>query len=84
MINNEGNINIVINQWADFWFYIIGVNTIPFDTQKRTPIIYHYDTYQNERIPIEVYEQWKREGKFHKGIAIILGKVFRGKNIISI
>ena len=39
MINNEGNINIIINQWADFWFYNIGVNVIPFDTQKRIPII---------------------------------------------
>ena len=81
MINNEGNINIIINQWADFWFYIVGVNVIPFDTQKRIPIIYHYEEYQNEPIPIEIYEQWKREGKFDKGIAIILGKVYRGNNI---
>ena len=81
MNNNEGNIKIIINKWADFWFYNIGVNVIPFDTQKRIPIIYHYDIYQNEPIPIEVYEQWKREGKFEKGIAIILGKVYRGKNI---
>ena len=34
MINNKGNINIIINQSADFWFYIIGVNIIPFDIQK--------------------------------------------------
>ena len=81
MINNKGNINIIINQWADFWFYNIGVNVIPFDTQKRIPIIYQYDIYQNEPIPIEIYDQWKREGKFEKGIAIILGKVYRGKNI---
>jgi P4 family phage/plasmid primase-like protien len=80
MINNEGNINIIINQWADFWFYIIGVNIIPFDTQKRIPIIHNYDSYQHEPIPIEIYDQWKREGKFRKGIAIILGKVHRGKN----
>ena len=37
-------------------------------------------SYQNEPIPIELYDQWKREGKFRKGIAIILGKVYRGKN----
>ena len=80
MINNEGNINITINQWADFWFYNIGVNVIPFDTQKRIPIIRNYDSYQNEPIPIELYDQWKREDKFRKGIAIILGKVHRGKN----
>ncbi|HSF51601.1 MAG TPA: bifunctional DNA primase/polymerase, partial [Nitrososphaeraceae archaeon] len=81
MIYNKGNIKIIINQLADFWFYIIGVNVIPFDTQKRIPVIYHYDEYQNEPIPIEIYEQWKREGKFEKGIAIILGKVYRGNNI---
>ena len=81
MTNNKGNIKIIINQFADFWFYIIGVNVIPFDTQKRIPIIYQYDEYQNEPIPIEIYEQWKREGKFEKGIAIILGKVYRGNNI---
>jgi P4 family phage/plasmid primase-like protien len=81
MINNKENIKIIINQLADFWFYIVGVNVIPFDTQKRIPIIYHYDEYQNEPIPIEIYEQWKRNGKFEKGIAIILGKVYRGNNI---
>jgi P4 family phage/plasmid primase-like protien len=80
MSNNEGNTKTIINKWVDFWFYNIGVNVIPFDTQKRIPIIYHYDIYQNEPIPIEVYEQWKRGGKFEKGIAIILGKVYRGKN----
>jgi hypothetical protein len=73
MTNNKGNIKIIINQFADFWFYIIGVNVIPFDTQKRIPIIYQYDEYQNEPLPIGIYEQWKREGKFEKGIAIILG-----------
>ena len=80
MRNNEGNIKIIINKWVDFWFYNIGVNVIPFDTQKRIPIIYQYDIYQNEPIPIELYDQWKREGKFEKGIAIVLGKVHRGKN----
>src|SRR5687767_6424495 len=80
MIYNKGDIKIIINQWADFWFSIKGINVIPFDTQERTHVIYHYDIYQNESIPIEVYEQWKREGKFEKGIAIILGKVYRGNN----
>ena len=80
MSNNEGNIKIIINKWANFWFYNIGVNVIPFDTQKRIPIIYQYDIYQNEPIPIELYDQWKRGGKFQKGIAIVLGKVHRGKN----
>ena len=75
MSNNEGNIKIIINKWADFWFYNIGVNVIPFDTQKRIPIIYQYDIYQNETIPIELYDQWKRGSKFEKGIAIVLGKV---------
>ena len=81
MINNKGDIKIITNQFPDFWFYIVGVNVIPFDTQKRIPIIYQYDSYQNEPIPIEIYEQWKREGKFEKGIAIILGKIYRGNNI---
>jgi hypothetical protein len=81
MIYNNRNIKIIINQFADFWFYIVGVNVIPFDTQKRIPIIYQYYSYQNEPIPIEIYEQWKREGKFEKGIAIILGKVYRGNNV---
>src|SRR5918993_83162 len=80
MIFNNGNIKIIL-QKADFWFYIVGVNVIPFDTQKRIPIIYQYESYQNTSIPIEIYEQWKREGKFEKGIAIILGKVYRGNNV---
>jgi hypothetical protein len=81
MIYNKGNIKIIIDQWADFWFYLVGVNVIPFDTQKRIPIIHHYDIYQHEPIPIEIYDQWKRDGKFEKGIAIVLGEVYRGNNI---
>ena len=69
------------NAGADFWYHQIGVNVIPFNTQKRSPVIDYYAKYQNEPIPIEIFEKGKREYKFEKGMAIILGEVHRGKNI---
>ena len=69
---------IVMNNGADFWYYDIGVNVIPYNTQNRIPLISSYTEFQNNPIPIETFEQWKREGKFENGIAIILGKIWQG------
>src|SRR6185437_14163853 len=61
----------------DNWFYQIGVNIIPVDSQNKRPLI-NWLKWQNNPISLELYEQWKSEGFFDKGIAIIAGKVWRG------
>lgn len=66
-----------INAWADYWYYSIGVNVIPADTKKKKTWV-KWSEWQDKPIPEEVYEQWKSEGQFNNGIAIIVGKIWRG------
>jgi P4 family phage/plasmid primase-like protien len=67
-----------INDWADFWRYDIGINIIPADTKNKTTTI-RWSEYQDKPIPEWQHEQWKKEGAFNRGIAIILGKVWHNK-----
>src|SRR6185312_7053423 len=71
----------------DNWFYQIGVNIIPVDSQNKKPLI-NWLEWQNNPISIELYEQWKSEGLFDKGFAIITGKIhrdqYKDKNLICI
>ena len=65
------------NEWADFWFNVIGVNVIPAYTQKKKPII-EWKEYQNQPVSIGQHRQWINEDKFVNGMAIIPGRVWRG------
>lgn len=67
-----------INHWADFWHYKRGINIFPLDIDKKT--YENWSRYQEESIPDELYEEWKRTGRFAKGIILMPGKVWRGKN----
>ena len=63
------------NEWADFWRYRIGVNIIPADSRNKRPIVL-WKEFQDKPIPKEIHNQWKNEGLFDSGIAIILGRVW--------
>jgi P4 family phage/plasmid primase-like protien len=63
------------NSWADFWRYVIGINIIPADTKAKKPII-KWSQYQNNPISEVQHIQWKTEGAFLKGMAIMPGKVW--------
>lgn len=39
MNSNNSNINNSIDQWADFWYYDIGVNVIPANTREKNTFI---------------------------------------------
>jgi hypothetical protein len=68
----------MINEWADFWRYTIGVNIIPADTKNK--VIYEkWSEWQDKPISEELHNQWKSENKFSNGIAVILGKVWHNK-----
>nr|MDQ3969451.1 bifunctional DNA primase/polymerase [Thermoproteota archaeon] len=67
------------NAWSDFWYYIIGVNVIPAHTKTKTTLVSWKD-WQVKSIPQELHEQWKRENKFSDGLAIVVGKVWRGEH----
>jgi P4 family phage/plasmid primase-like protien len=63
------------NAWADFWRYVIGINIIPADTRvKKTHV--RWSQYQNNPISELQHIQWKAEGAYLKGMAIIPGKVW--------
>jgi hypothetical protein len=64
---------------VDYWFYEIGVNVFPVNSKEKQTII-SWKEWQNNSIPIEVYEKWKNDELFDKGCAIIPGKIRRRSN----
>jgi hypothetical protein len=66
-----------MNSWADYWRKVIGVNIIPANTRAKKTFT-EWKQWQTKPIPDEVHEQWKKEGKFADGMAIILAKVWFG------
>ncbi|WP_415311986.1 bifunctional DNA primase/polymerase [Candidatus Nitrosocosmicus sp. FF01] len=66
------------NDAADFWFYQIGVNVISIDSKEKTTYV-KWSEFQDGPISEEQYIRWKTEEAFNQGIAIIAGKIWRGK-----
>lgn len=60
---------------ADFWRYKVGVNVIPADTKNKTTKI-PWKQYQESPIPEPRHKQWKEEGAYNAGMAIVLGSVW--------
>ncbi len=69
-----------INDWADYWYYIVGVNVIPADTKNKVTNI-KWAEWQNKPIPKELHCQWKKTNAYAKGLALLPGKVWRGTNV---
>lgn len=67
------------NGWADYWFYVIGANVIPADGLNKRPIV-EWKEYQNKSISEEQYQKWKDQAMFNRGFALIMGKLWRGRN----
>jgi P4 family phage/plasmid primase-like protien len=64
-----------INEWADFWRDEIGVNVIPAVSRGKIPVV-KWKEFQDKPIPRETHDQWKNQGLFDNGMAIILGRVW--------
>ena len=62
------------NAWADYWTYYIGVNVIPANSRNKKPTT-TWAQYQDSPISEEQHEQWKSEGRFNDGMAVIMGRV---------
>ena len=67
-----------INEGADFWYYEIGVNVIPANTKEKKTFE-NWLPWQDKSIPKELHEFRKKNGEYGKGIAVVLGKLWRGK-----
>jgi P4 family phage/plasmid primase-like protien len=67
------------NDWADYWFYEIGVNVIRANTRKKET----YESWlqwQDKPIPVELHERRKKNGDYSNGIAIVTSRIWRGLN----
>lgn len=71
--------DIDYNWWADWWRNHIGVNVIPAVGRLKIPkfpwLKDPRGNWQEEPIPIEIHEGWKKDGLFAEGMAIICGRV---------
>jgi bifunctional DNA primase/polymerase-like protein len=74
----SSNTNI-FNEAADFLFSRIGANPVPADT-KYKKINIRWGEFQDKSVPIEVHESRKEKGEYDKGIAVMTGRLHRGKN----
>jgi hypothetical protein len=68
----------VVNDWADFWRYTIGINVIPANTKKKVTYT-KWLSWQNKSIPEEQHNKWKSQNRFSNGMAIIPGKVWHNQ-----
>ena len=75
--NNSPKNMRIINQWADFWCYDIGVNVITANTKEKTTFE-NWSIWRDKSIPKELHESRKKNGYYDKGIAIITGRLWRG------
>ena len=60
------------NDYPNLWFNDIGVNTFP--RNGKIPII-PYKQFRNKRIPVELFNQWKNEGRFEVNMCCMIGKL---------
>jgi hypothetical protein len=73
-IESDPNIpSAAVDVNADFWRYEIGVNVLPAINKIA---IVKWSEWQDNPIPEELHNQWKAEGLFDKGMAVITGKVW--------
>jgi hypothetical protein len=56
-----------LDQWADYWRYNIGVNVIAANTRDKKPLKgISWEQWQNNPIPEELHNQWKKQVHFQK------------------
>ena len=69
------------NKAADHWYHTVGPNVIPADTRiKKAWILKSWTPYQDNPVPLDVFEKWKALGLFAYGIGVVLGRLRRGVN----
>ena len=68
-----------LNDEADYLYYDIGVNVIPANTKEKNTFE-NWSQWQDNPIPIELHEQRKKNGEYGNGIAVVTGKIHKGKN----
>jgi hypothetical protein len=79
---HEVSLKEYYNTWADYWRYYIGVNVIPAYGIGKKPAV-TWKEYQDSPIPESQHEQWKNEGRFIGGLALIMGRVWHRDDLLN-
>ena len=65
-------------EWADYYRYEVGLNVISAQTKFKDTKT-KWKEWQDKPIPEELHKQWKNQGDFRRGMAIMPGKVWHNK-----
>lgn len=68
-----------VSEWVRYWYDTIGVNVIPANSRIKKPLV-EWKPYQTIPIPKEQIDAWLGAGTFNSGLALIAGKIWRGKH----
>jgi hypothetical protein len=68
-MNTTFNLGL-LNDWADFWYSEIGVNVIPANTKDKKTFE-NWIKWQDQSIPDQVHEEYKKNADYYNGIAIL-------------
>lgn len=63
--------------FMDYFVYDIQANIIPIISTKKQPIE-KWAEWENKPIPKEIYEEWRKEGRFEKGYGVFTGRIWQG------
>jgi len=67
-----------VNIGADFWYHTIGANIIPAVSKDKVPNVASWKEWQNTHVTEEQFNNWKRNGRFNQGMAVIDSQVWHG------
>jgi hypothetical protein len=79
---HEIGLTSLCNAYADYWRYYVGVNVIPAYSVGKKPMV-EWKGYQDAPIPESVHDQWREEGIFINGSALIMGKVWHRPDLLE-
>lgn len=71
-----------VNRWADFWRYEAGMNVVPANTMQKLTYV-KWGEWENKPIPEELHNEWKAQGAFSAGMAVMLGKVWHKQDLAN-
>jgi P4 family phage/plasmid primase-like protien len=70
----------VIQGWVNYWYGTIGVNVIPIALKAKLPLKgFGWAEWQDKPQPKELIDELINSGKFDGGLAIITGRIWRGR-----
>ena len=77
-----------VNIGADFWYHKIGANIIPDVSKYNVSNVARWKEWQNTPVTEEQFNNWKRNGRFNQGMAVIDSQIWcglhKGKHLVCV